>query len=74
MFLPSSYLQRMFDNFDWFSIYIIATVLMEFSVINFLQVLLLSLFPFSFSSSFPFSRVYFLFFVSAFFPYFVFDI
>ena len=47
MFLPSSYFQRRFDNFDWFLVYIETTVL-EFYVIDFLQVLLLFYFIFFF--------------------------
>ena len=66
MFLPPCYLQKIFDEYVWFLVYIVATVLMDFSVIDFLQVLLLS-FSFSFSLS-PFPKVCSMFSVNEFFP------
>ena len=57
VFLPSRYLQRIFDNFDWFLVDIETTVLIGFSVIDLQQVLLLS---FSFFTFFFF--FFFLFF------------
>ena len=59
VFLSSWYLQRMFDNFGWFSIYILVIVLMAVSV----QVLLLSC-SFSIFPSFFFQEfvLYFLMF------------
>ena len=56
VFLRSWCLQRMVNNLGWFSVNIVATVLMLFCDRFFLQVLLL----FPFFLLFPFSRGYFL--------------
>ena len=67
VFLSSRYLQKIFDNFGWFSVYIVAAVLMGFSEIDFTQVLILSFsfffsfFIFFFSSTFSFFKTVFCF-------------
>ena len=61
----SCYLQKMFDNFGWFLVYIVVIVLMGFCMIDFLLLLSFSLF-----SSSSFSKSVFcvcLFFVDVFF-------
>ena len=55
VFLPSWYLQKIFDKFGWFSFYIVAILLIGFSAINFLHLLLLSFFLFFFSFSYSIS-------------------
>ena len=58
MFLPSWYFQRMLDNFAWFSVYIVATVLMGFFCDRFFFAGVASIFFFLFFSLlFPFLRV-----------------
>ena len=72
MFLASSYLQRIFDNFGWFLVSIVVTVLVGFSVRDFLQVMLLS-FSFFFLFHFLFPKACLVFF-EFFFLWLVFDI